>query len=142
MPKEIKSPSEITEYFYNSLMNILPEDQQSKLEQYQTQVEKLSPENDGERAWLCAKWAVSSASDESGNFIADIGNDIEAIYKTLHDITFGIQFWAMFPENTPPSFNIQIGWVDNSIEISEKIAKKNGWDKVQWSELLDEMCSK
>ena len=53
MTKQINSPSEITEFFYNSLMEIMPPDLQEDLKSHSKAVIELSPENDGERAWLC-----------------------------------------------------------------------------------------
>ncbi|MEI2834418.1 MAG: hypothetical protein V9G25_06475 [Acidimicrobiia bacterium] len=134
--------SEITEFFYNSLMEILPPDLQENLKSYSQVVIELSPENDGERAWLCAKWGVELAGDEDGNIFAEIGDEIRTSYDVLKAVTFGFKFWLSSSEGITPEFAVQISWVQDSIAIAKQVGEKRGWEAVNWKEHLEEMCSK
>jgi hypothetical protein len=61
-------------------------------------------------------------------------------HQLWKDTIFGAEF-GMTPDGIGPGQDAEIRWVDDAVAVAKEQATSEGWEVVQWADLLKEMLA-
>jgi hypothetical protein len=144
--------SPIVKGLMNGLREILPGDQQAKLDAYAEQAENVQPRGDFHRALHCLHWAVEVAEQAKHSHLSGVGVRLKETYKAWQDIVLGSEFGSdvKLGKGNPsqeikgeqkigPGEDIELLWVGEAVSVAKDAAEKSGWDSVPWQGLVEEV---
>jgi hypothetical protein len=144
--------SPIVKGLMNGLREILPGDEQAKLDAYAEQAESVQPRGDFHRALHCLHWAVEVAEQPKHSHLSGVGVRLKETYKAWQDIVLGSEFGSdvKLGKGNPsqeikgeqkigPGEDIELLWVGEAVSVAKDAAEKSGWDSVPWTGLMDEV---
>jgi hypothetical protein len=144
--------SPIVKGLMNGLREILPEDEQAKLDAYAEQAGNAQPRGDFHRALHCLHWAVEVAEQPKHSHLSGVGVRLRETYKAWQDIVLGSEFGSdvKLGKGNPsqeikgdqkigPGEDIELLWAGEAVSVAKGAAEKSGWDSVPWQGLLEEV---
>jgi hypothetical protein len=144
--------SPIVKGLMNNLREILPEDQQQKLDGYTQQAEATTPKGDYHRARLCLRWAIETAERPEHSHLSGVAIRLKETHQAWKDIWLGAEFGTQVEvgkgtaaqevkgdQKVGPGEDIELLWVEEATDVAKTAAEKSGWDAVAWEELLQEL---
>lgn len=132
------SPSPIIGTFARAVRELLPLDQQSKLEPFKEAIEHTTSTQDGHRARHCAHWAIGLAEDK--DLPHPRWREIKELHQVWKDAWLGTQFGLMGSgSGRRPIEDTEIEWTENAVEVAKMIGEADGWERAPWVDLLKEL---
>jgi hypothetical protein len=144
--------SPIVKGLMNNLREILPEDEQRKLDAYKDQAEATKPKGDFHRARYCVHWAIQLAERPEHSHLSHLATHLKEIHKEWQDIALGFEFGSEVDtghgqvskeikgdQKVGPGEDIELLWVEEATDVAKSAAEKSGWDSVPWEELVKEV---
>jgi hypothetical protein len=141
--------SPIVKGLINNLREILPTDEQPKLDAYQGQVEATKPKGDFHRARYCVHWAIEVAERPEHSHLAHVATRLKEIHKEYKDVWLGSEFGfeaktghgqvseeIKGDQKIGPGEDIELLWVQEATDVAKSAAEKSGWGSVPWEELV------
>jgi hypothetical protein len=141
--------SPIVKGLMNNLREILPEEQQQKLDEYTPQAEATSPKGDYRRARYCLKWAIHTAERPEHSHLSKMAILLKEKHKAYQDIWLGAEFGSQVEsgrgqashvvkgdQKIGPGEEIELLWVEEATDVAKSVAEKSGWEAIPWEELL------
>lgn len=141
--------SPIVKGLMNNLREILPEEQQQKLDDYTVQAESTTPKGDLRRARYCLKWAIQMAERSEHSHLSKMAILLKEKHKAYQDIWLGAEFGSQVEigrgqashvvkgdQKIRPGEEIELLWVQEATDVAKGAAEKSGWDTVPWEQLL------
>jgi len=136
----------------NNLREVLPEDQQQKLDGYTERAEASKPKGDFHRARHCLRWAIEVAEKPEHSHLSDAAIHLKETYKAWQDIVLGTEVGSEVrigkgqaaqeikgDQKIGPGEDIELLWVGEATSVATSAAEKSGWDGVPWEQLLREV---
>lgn len=139
--------SPILAYLEESLAEALPAEEQSKLAEFHDDIATATSAGDAKRARHCAHWALQNAGDPNDFGIHKGADELRAAYKLLKDSLFGVEFGLETDlgstgwDSTGVGYDVQIQWVNNSVDVAKALAEETGWQEVPWQSLIRELLA-
>ncbi len=144
--------SPIVKGLMNNLREILPEEEQQKLEGYAQQAEASKPKGDLRRARYCLHWAIKTAESPSHSHLSGVALRLKETHRAWQDIWLGTEFGSEVEigkgqvsqqikgnQKIGPGEEIELLWVEEATDVAKSAAENSGWDSVPWEELLEEV---
>jgi hypothetical protein len=144
--------SPIVRGLMNNLREILPEEEQQKLEGYSQQAEAATPKGDFHRARHCLHWAITIAESPKHSHLSGIGVRLKETHKAWQDIWLGVEFGSEVEigkgqaaqevkgdQKIGPGEDVELLWVEEATDVAKSAAEKSGWDTVPWEDLLQDV---
>jgi hypothetical protein len=143
--------SPIVKGLMNNLHEILPQDQQQKLEGHRERADASNPKGDYRRARYCLHWAIQIAESPKHSHLQGLAIRLKETHKEWQDIWLGVNFGTDVEIGTGPGHeikgdqkigpgeDIELLWVEEATDVAKAAAEKSGWDAVPWEELLEEV---
>ena len=144
--------SPIVKGLMNGLREILPGDEQAKLDAYAEQAKSVQPHGDFHRALHCLHWAVEVAEQPKHSHLSGVGVRLRETYKAWQDIVLGSEFGSdvKLGKGNPSQEikgeqkiglgeDIELLWVGEAVSVAKDAAEKSGWDSVPWQDLVQEV---
>ena len=132
----ITSPSEMLRYFDDALEQVLPDGEYAKLQAHDAAVAATTSRHDFRRCLRCAEWAVGLTA-EPGH--AHLGHKLRGVLHELRQTSWATDFGIMTPSPTVTS--VELAWIDDAVEVAQKVAEQSGWEAVAWEDLLVELIA-
>jgi hypothetical protein len=144
--------SPIVKGLMNNLREILPEEEQQKLEGYAEQAEASTPKGDFHRARYCLHWAIKTAESSPHSHLSNVAIRLKETHMAWKDIWLGTEFGSEADigkgqvsqqikgdQKIGPGEEIELLWVEEATDVAKSAAEKSGWANVPWAELLEEV---
>ena len=138
----------------NNLREILPTEEQPKLDVYLTQAEATTPKGDFHRARHCVHWAIEVAERPEHSHLSHVAIRLKEIHKEYKDVWLGAEFGSEVKtghgqvskeitgdQKIGPGEDIELLWVQEATDVAKSAAEKSGWPSVPWEELLREVLN-
>jgi hypothetical protein len=136
----------------NNLREILPEEEQEKLDGYAEQAATTTPKGDYHRARYCLRWAVHTAESPEHSHLSGLATRLKEKHKAWQDVWLGAWFGSEVEvghgqaareipkdQKIGPGEDIELLWVEEATDVAKSAAEKSGWDAVPWEELLQQI---
>lgn len=144
--------SPIVKGLINNLREILPADEQAKLDAYGERAEATTPKGDFHRARLCVHWAIEVAERPEHSHLSHAAIRLKEIHKEYKDVWLGTEFGfeakighgqvseeIKGDQKVGPGEDIELLWVQEATDVAKGAAEKSGWQNVPWEALVDEV---
>jgi hypothetical protein len=138
-------PSFMAAHLLECLSAAMTPELKEEVAPYRTRAARLGtdPRAEWQRAFACARWAVSvAAPPEHGHLAHLISTSQEAV--RLFGDAVASEAGLLVPEagwRVSPQFAAEIAWVDEACRLAGELAENHGWEAVPWRGLLDSVLS-
>jgi hypothetical protein len=136
----------------NGLREVLPKEEQAKLDTYAARAEVVKPRGDFHRAWYCLHWAIEVIEQPKHSHLSGVGVRLKETYKAWQDVVLGAEFGSDVKLGTGnpsqeikgdqkigPGEDIELLWVGEAVAVAKSAAEKSGWERVPWETLLQDL---
>jgi hypothetical protein len=143
------SSSFVVKVLLDELTRLLPSDEHPRLEPYVERAAHLDADPDAEdrRADACVEWTRDTTESEQasalGRMAARVVEDArevqDAVDAALLRLSAPAEAFVMGAGTTEvsPGFRLRLNRALAAVKTAEKLAAKQGWPAVPWTELLD-----
>ena len=136
---KLDGASAALQHLYTQLSKILPKGETARLTQYQAKIAGTTDHHDLHRCYRCVEWAVELSAEghdsESGSLITKL----KKVLKEAHSASWATEFGLFVSHH--PIMDLEISWINDTIEVAESVAEKSGWDKIPLEKLLDDLVA-